>query len=107
MLQDIRENGVGKKYLIQHSAGSGKSNSIAWLAHQLVNLQDNNGNLFFDTILVITDRVILDKQTKKTIKGFAQIENIVSWASSAADLKNHIENNNIYYGLKIFYIFAN
>lgn len=92
LLQDIRENGVGKKYLIQHSAGSGKSNSIAWLAHQLVNLQDNNGNLFFDTILVITDRVILDKQTKKTIKGFAQIENIVSWASSAADLKNHIEN---------------
>lgn len=92
LLSDVKENGIGKKYLIQHSAGSGKSNSIAWLAHQLVNLEDNNGNLLVDTVIVVTDRVILDKQTKKTIKGFAQIENIVSWASSSADLKNHIEN---------------
>lgn len=67
LLADTLASGVGKRYLIQHSAGSGKSNSIAWLAHQLVVLQ-NNGNAIFDSIIVVTDRINLDKQIRNTIR---------------------------------------
>lgn len=63
LLNDVKKNGVGKKYLIQHSAGSGKSNSIAWLAHQLMELEQN-GKPMLDSVLVVTDRRILDKQNK-------------------------------------------
>lgn len=69
-------NGAGNHYLIQHSAGSGKSNSIAWLAHQLVTLKGNSGKVF-DTIIVVTDRVYLDKQIRDTIKQFMQVSNTV------------------------------
>ena len=61
LLADLRVAGVGKRYLIQHSAGSGKSNSIAWLAHQLIGLE-RQGEPVFDSIIVVTDRVILDRQ---------------------------------------------
>ena len=61
LLADVREKGVGQKYLIQHSAGSGKSNSIAWLAHQLIGLE-KDGKPIIDSVVVVTDRVILDKQ---------------------------------------------
>ncbi|MCM1508644.1 MAG: DEAD/DEAH box helicase family protein, partial [Ruminococcus flavefaciens] len=61
LFADVRENGTGKRYLIQHSAGSGKSNSIAWLAHQLIGLE-KDGKSIIDTVLVVTDRKILDKQ---------------------------------------------
>ena len=67
LLSDVSQNGVGKKYLIQHSAGSGKSNSIAWLAHQLIGLE-KDGKAIIDSVLVVTDRVILDKQIRDTIK---------------------------------------
>jgi len=60
LLADAREYGAGRRYLIQHSAGSGKSNSIAWLAHQLVGLE-RNGASVFDSIIVITDRRVLDQ----------------------------------------------
>ncbi len=59
-------------FLIQHSAGSGKSNSIAWLAHQLIDLEQQ-GKPLFDSIIVVTDRKILDKQIRDTIKQFAQV----------------------------------
>ena len=72
LLAGARRHGAGKRYLIQHSAGSGKSNSIAWLAHQLIGLRKDNAEVF-DSIIVITDRRILDKQIRDTIKQFAQV----------------------------------
>jgi len=86
LLADVRENGVGQKYLIQHSAGSGKSNSIAWLAHQLVGLEVDGVNVV-DSVVVVTDRVNLDKQIKNTIKQFMQVGNTVAWAEHSADLR--------------------
>lgn len=92
LLADARRDGVGGRYLIQHSAGSGKSNSIAWLAHQLVGLKDNNRNNIFDTVIVVTDRVNLDKQIKNTIKQFTQVSSTVGWAKSAGELKALLDN---------------
>ena len=89
LLADVKENGVGKRYLIQHSAGSGKSNSIAWLAHQLVGLEANGTNVV-DSVIVVTDRVNLDKQIEATIKQFAQVRNIVAHAERSGDLKTAI-----------------
>lgn len=78
LLADAREKGSGQKYLIQHSAGSGKSNSIAWLAHQLVGLHDWSGkNTVFDTVIVVTDRRILDAQIRNNIKQFQQVNGVV------------------------------
>lgn len=92
LLADVKANGVGKRYLIQHSAGSGKSNSIAWLAHQLTGLEDAQGNLLVDSVIVVTDRVILDKQIRDNIKQFAQVGNIVAWAEHSGDLRKAIED---------------
>jgi type I restriction enzyme R subunit len=76
LLADAAWFGAGKRYLIQHSAGSGKSNSIAWLAHQLIGLRKEGADVF-DSIIVITDRRILDKQIRETIKGFTQVSTII------------------------------
>src|SRR5690625_3274808 len=65
--QDVMEKGVGNNYLIQHSAGSGKTNSIAWLSHRLAKLHDEENNSLFDSIIVITDRRVLDKQLQDAI----------------------------------------
>ncbi len=97
VLADVAENGVGRRYLIQHSAGSGKSNSIAWLAHQLVDLrksgaQSAGGKELFDSVIVITDRRVLDDQIQKTIKGFAQVGSIVGHAEHSGDLRRFIES---------------
>ena len=77
LLADVKEKGTGHNYLIQHSAGSGKSKTIAWLAHQLSNLFDINQDPIFDSIIVITDRLILDKQLQKQIKQFEKIKGTV------------------------------
>ena len=78
LLADAKENGPGKRYLIQHSAGSGKSNSISWLAHQLVGLFDKkNTNAVFDSVIVVTDRVVLDSQIQRNIKQFEQVAGMV------------------------------
>ena len=69
-------HGPGKRYLIQHSAGSGKSNSITWLAHQLIELQ-SNAKPVFDSVIVVTDRRVLDKQIRDNIKQFAQVSAVV------------------------------
>ena len=87
LLADAKKDGPGHRYLIQHSAGSGKSNSIAWLAHQLVTLQKDKKDVF-DTIIVVTDRINLDKQIRDTIKQFMQVSSTVGWAKDAATLKN-------------------
>ena len=83
ILADVTERGAGKRYLIQHSAGSGKSNSIAWLAHQLISLT-KDGKAVFDSVIVITDRRILDKQIRETIKGFAQVGSIIGAVKEGA-----------------------
>ena len=78
LLADAQTNGSGQKYLIQHSAGSGKSNSISWLAHQLVGLHDKSGtNTVFDTVIVVTDRRVLDAQIRNNIKQFQQVNGVV------------------------------
>ena len=89
LLADVKGNGVGQKYLIQHSAGSGKSNSIAWLAHQLIGLE-KDGHPMIDSVIVVTDRRILDKQIRDTIKQFMQVSNTVVWAEHSGDLTKAI-----------------
>lgn len=89
LLESVQIHGAGKRYLIQHSAGSGKSNSIAWLAHQLVGLEQNK-QAVFDSILVVTDRRILDKQIRDSIKSFAQVSSIVGHAERSGDLRRFI-----------------
>lgn len=91
LLADVQESDLGKRYLIQHSAGSGKSNSIAWLAHQLIEIK-RDGKELFDSIIVVTDRRILDKQIKDTIKQFAQVGSIVGHAERSGDLRNFISS---------------
>ncbi len=90
LLADAAEHGAGRRYLVQHSAGSGKSNSIAWLAHQLIRLE-KNGAPAFDSIIVVTDRRILDKQIRDTIKQYAQVGATVGHAERSGDLKRFIE----------------
>lgn len=91
LLADVRQYGVGKRYLIQHSAGSGKSNSIAWLAHQLIGLE-RDGRPMIGSVIVVTDRRILDKQIRDTIKQFMQVKNTVVWAQHSGDLKKAIQD---------------
>lgn len=91
LLADVNENGVGKRYLIQHSAGSGKSNSISWLAHQLIGLE-KDGHPLLDSVLVVTDRRILDKQIRDNIKQFMQVANTVAWAEHSGDLRDAIKD---------------
>lgn len=90
LLDNARESGIGRRYLIQHSAGSGKSNSIAWLAHQLVGLEHENSALF-DSVIVVTDRRVLDKQIRDTIKQFAQVSATVGHAEHSGDLRRFLK----------------
>lgn len=91
LLADVKGHGVGKRYLIQHSAGSGKSNSIAWLAHQLIGLE-RDGHPMLDSVIVVTDRKILDKQIRDTIKQFMQVNSTVVWAEHSGELRKAITN---------------
>jgi len=92
LLKAVGEQGVGRRYLIQHSAGSGKSNSIAWLAHQLIGLNREESSLF-DSIIVITDRRILDQQIRETIKQFAQVGATVGAVTQGAQqLREFLES---------------
>ena len=87
LLADAPSGVAGSKYLIQHSAGSGKSNSIAWLSHQLIGLE-RDGKALFDSAIVVTDRRILDKQIRDTIRQFAQVGSVVGHAESSGHLRN-------------------
>lgn len=91
LLDNARQYGVGTRYLIQHSAGSGKSNSIAWLAHQLISLRKDDKEVF-DSIIVITDRRLLDQQIRDTIKQFAQVGSTIGHADHSGDLRRFIES---------------
>lgn len=92
LLRRAREDGVGKRYLIQHSAGSGKSNTIAWLAYQLVELKTTADPLLsqFDSIIVITDRRALDTQIASTIKGYDHVASIFGHSDSADELRTFL-----------------
>ena len=90
LLADAGVHGAGRRYLIQHSAGSGKSNSIAWLAHQLIGLSKDDSPVF-DSIIVVTDRKILDQQIRDTIRQYAQVGATVGHAERSGDLRRFIE----------------
>ena len=92
ILDDVASNGVGDTYLIQHSAGSGKSNSITWLSYQLIELyEQGKDSPVFDSVIVVTDRRVLDKQLRNNIKQFSEVKNIVAPAFSSAELKGALE----------------
>ncbi|MGA2109553.1 MAG: type I restriction endonuclease subunit R [Syntrophorhabdales bacterium] len=91
LLADAPARNVGKRYLIEHSAGSGKSNSIAWLSHQIIGLE-KGGKSLFDSVIVVTDRRVLDKQIKDTIKQFAQVSATVGHAERSGDLRQFLKS---------------
>lgn len=101
LIADSSKKGVGQTYLIQHSAGSGKSNSITWAAYQLIETYPESdiipgskgiSNPLFDSVIVVTDRRLLDKQLRENIKEFSEVKNIVAPAYSSADLKASLES---------------
>ena len=93
LLADVKERGSGKNYLIQHSAGSGKSNSIAWLAHRLQSLHDNNDEVIFNSVIVVTDRKILDSQLQDTIFQFDHVDGVVRPITKGSEsLKNALND---------------
>ena len=89
LLADVSTQGTGLRYLVQHSAGSGKSNSIAWLTRQFIGLQKDGGNVF-DSTIIVTDRRVLDSQINETIRQFTQVNATVGHAESSADLRRLI-----------------
>lgn len=100
LIRHASENGTGQSYLIQHSAGSGKSNSITWAAFQLIEtypvkdtVPGSKGTAFplFDSVVVVTDRRILDKQLRENIRDFSEVKNIVAAAHSSQELKTALE----------------
>lgn len=93
LVTDARARGAGQRYLIQHSAGSGKSFTIAWLAHQLSTLHDANERRVFDSIVVITDRRVLDRQLQRTMRQFEQVLGVVeNIDTTSRQLKEALES---------------
>lgn len=101
LIKDVGKNGVGQTYLIQHSAGSGKSNSITWAAYQLIEAYPESDSTkgsrgtdhpLFDSVIVVTDRRLLDRQLRENIREFSEVKNIVAPAYSAKDLKENLES---------------
>lgn len=93
LLADVKENGSGKNYLIQHSAGSGKSNSIAWLAHRLSGLHNDMNEKIFQSVIIVTDRRVLDSQLQSTVYQFDHVEGVVQKIDkNSQQLKEAIEN---------------
>ena len=96
IIDDVSQNGVGKTYLVQHSAGSGKSNSITWCAYRLIETYSAKDSMserpIFDSVIVVTDRKILDKQLRENIANFSEVKNIIAPAFSSAELKSNLEN---------------
>lgn len=100
LVKDASEKGVGQTYLIQHSAGSGKSNSITWAAYQLIETYPASASVsgakaidkpLFDSVIVVTDRRLLDKQLRENIKEFSEVKNIIAPAYRSSELKEALE----------------
>ncbi len=92
LIGDVEQNKVGQKYLIQHSAGSGKSNSITWLAYQLIEMLDDEKNQLFDSVIIVTDRRLLDDQLGRNLGQFSRQNGVVKTANSSKDLREGIES---------------
>lgn len=101
LVDHAAQHGVGQTYLIQHSAGSGKSNSITWAAYQLIEVYPHSADVqgakavdqpLFDSIIVVTDRRLLDKQLRENIKEFSEVKNIIAPANKSSELKSALEN---------------
>ncbi len=101
LIEHAATNGVGFTYLIQHSAGSGKSNSITWAAYQLIETYPVSANIpgskgieqpLFDSVIVVTDRRLLDKQLRDNIKEFSEVKNIVAPAFKSSELRSALES---------------
>lgn len=93
ILSDVLEKGPGHNYLIQHSAGSGKTNTISWLAHRLSNLHNTSDKPVFDGVIVITDRVVLDRQLQDAIYQFDHVQGVVKQIDkNSRQLKSALEN---------------
>ena len=92
LVSDARTDGSGKNYLIQHSAGSGKSNTIAWTAHRLAELHTEANENVFDSVIVVTDRRVLDRQLSETVASFAQVAGVVKHVESGSDLREALES---------------
>jgi len=101
LVSHASKHGVGKTYLIQHSAGSGKSNSITWAAYQLIETYPDSESVYgskgldqplFDSVIVVTDRKLLDKQLRDSIKEFSEVKNIIAPAHKSSELKSALEN---------------
>ena len=101
LIDHASHHGVGQTYLIQHSAGSGKSNSITWAAYQLIEVYPASVNVhgakavdqpLFDSVIVVTDRRLLDKQLRENIKEFSEVKNIIAPANKSSELKSALEN---------------
>lgn len=96
LLIDVKENKTNLNYLIQHSAGSGKTNSIAWLAHRLVSLHDNDNKVIYDTTIIVTDRVVVDRQLQKAVMSLEHAHGLIRTMDekcSSNDLKIALEGN--------------
>ncbi|WP_372933112.1 type I restriction endonuclease, partial [Shewanella putrefaciens] len=101
LVDHAAQHGVGQTYLIQHSAGSGKSNSITWAAYQLIETYPASSDVaggksleqpLFDSVIVVTDRRLLDKQLRDNIKEFSEVKNIIAPANKSSELKQALEN---------------
>ena len=95
LLIDIKDNKTNLNYLIQHSAGSGKTNSIAWLAHRLVSLHDDENNVIYDTTIIVTDRVVVDRQLQKAVLSIEHAHGLIKTMDdncSSKDLKEALES---------------
>ena len=96
VLSDVQENLTAQNYLIQHSAGSGKTNSIAWLAHRLTSLHDASNKIIFDNVVIITDRVVVDRQLQKAVMGLehkAGLIRVMDDKCTSADLAIALKGN--------------
>ena len=95
LVEDVRKNGSGNNYLIQHSAGSGKSNSIAWTSYRMANLHDENDKNIFNSVIVVTDRKVLDSQLQDTISSFdhrAGLVETIDDKKTSKDLRDAIND---------------
>lgn len=96
MLSDVHENKTSQNYLIQHSAGSGKTYTIAWLAHRLASFHDSDNNIIYDNIVIVTDRVVVDRQLQKAVSAIEHkvgLIKVMDEKCSSSDLKDALEGN--------------
>ena len=96
LVADVMENHTDKNYLIEHSAGSGKTNTIAWLAHRLASLHDSEDNAIFDTICIITDRIVVDRQLQEAVLSMEHKPGLIKVMDdkcAAVDLADALNSN--------------